>query len=171
MIISFRYVLLFVLGIVYIMLMFKYFQNENFTKKNNSETVVDLVSNLREPFDCLGAPCVTDANCKICKTNSNYQCIKGKCGIKEVASSTGNKKTCDESKGFYLVKRDTIFDTEWYCLNTKTHIFDDNGNKFKYICENGKSFDAKANKCECNDSHQLYILNNLPLCLEKDSIL
>lgn len=167
-VISFRYIVLLVTLILYIIIIFKLNIINNSEKKNLK--TVDFVSSLYEPFECLGAPCSTDENCQICKINSNYSCINGKCAVKKVdVEEDLPLKKCDETKGFYLVKSDSIHNTEWICLNTKSVIYNDDGVQYKYICENG-TYNPENNTCTCKNDSRFYMISTIPMCLLKTGI-
>lgn len=131
---------------------------KNTKEEQNVENEFTFLRDLPE-ISCREAlPCVVDANCKFCLDKT--KCRDGKC----VVSSNLPQSKCDNNLGFFMVKRDTIVSQEWFCLNTKKHVYNSEAVEHSWVCYGGK-FDVDQNKCVCDDSRIAFTLSNVPLCI------
>lgn len=144
-------------------------QSKQLQEKLNKE-LIDVVEDdsvILLECDYTEVPCSIDINCKLCHSvnNSEYRCIDNKC--KKIVNFE-----CDETKHFYRVRNSDGFSSDWICLNTLPHIYNNDGTLREGICFNG-TLDMTSGSCNCNTSLGMtpYMLQNIPLCLTMSDII
>lgn len=137
-------------------------------------------------MDCVldRLPCVVDSQCRdYCRRpigRNIFRCDLGFCTPSTALTST-LEEVCDEAKGLLSVVLATDFVVDQACISLVREVFEDNGDKKKFICDGGEldvDFKVRAlaiSDCACpNDKTKLIydqgpLVSKTPLCVPKKS--
>lgn len=135
------------------------FITKYFERLKDSDTISMDFSNPIE-LNCVDEACATDDNCKLL-CNAGFKCLNGKC---RQPITTQSPLSCNESKGFFMVRQTTFGGGSWWkCLNTLPHLYNDDETLKPYVCRGG-NFNG-IDVCECPPDKDLLYSNQIPLCL------